>query len=88
MRGTQSFKSPFRRVSLLLGDQSVCLKDLIDNSRKTTQLRATDRFVAPIIWWDRKPQHLLDSATVDPKNTRRFPTAHAINKNSVTNASI
>jgi hypothetical protein len=75
-------------VSLLLGDQFVCLKDLIDNPRKTTQLRATDRFFAPITWWKRKPQHLLNSATVDPKNTPRFPTANAIDKNGVTNAPI
>ena len=85
---TQSLKYPLRRVSLFLGGQFVCFKDLIYNPRKTIQLRATDRFVAPIIWRDRKPQHLLNSTTVDPKNTRRFPTAHAINKNSVTNAPI
>ena len=85
---TQSFKYPLRRVSLLLGHQFVGLKDLINNPRIRVQLWATDRFVALITWWDRKPQHLLNSATVNPKNPRRFPTAHAINKNGVTNAPI
>jgi hypothetical protein len=85
---TQTFKYPLRRVSLLFGKQFVRFKNLIDDPGKTIQLRATDRFVAPITRWDRKPQHLFNSATVDPENTRRFPTAHAINKNSVTNAPI
>jgi hypothetical protein len=85
---TQSFKYPLRRGSLLFGDKFVCLKDLFYNPRIRIQLRATDRFVSSITWRDLKPQHLLDSATVDPKNTRRFPTAHAVNKNSVTNAPI
>jgi hypothetical protein len=45
---TQSFKYQRRRVSLLLGDQFVCLKDLMNNPRKTIQLWAADRFVASI----------------------------------------
>jgi len=88
MLNMQSFKYPLRRVPLLLWNQFVRLEDLIDNPGKTIQLRAPDHFVAPVTRRDRKHQHLLNSATVDPENTRRFPTAHAINKNSVTNAPI
>jgi len=85
---TQSFKYPLRRVSLLLWSQLIYLKDLIDDSDKAAQLRASDLFVTPITWGNRKGQHLLNSATVDPKNTRSFASAHAVNKNSVTNPPI
>ena len=85
---TQSFKYPLGCMPLLLWNQFVRFKNLIDNPGKTIQLRTPDPFVMPITRWDRKPQHLLNSAAVDPENTRRFSMAHAVNKNGVTNAPI
>ena len=45
---TQSFKYPFRRVSLLLWNQLICLKGLINNPGKRIQLRASYRLAAPV----------------------------------------
>src|SRR5680860_464505 len=81
-------KNPLRCMSLLSWNQPVCLKDLIDNPDKVIQLRPPDLFVTTVTWRDRKHQHLLNSATIDPEKTGRFSATHPIDKNSVTNAPI
>ena len=76
---TQSFKYPFRRVSLLLWNQLICLKGLINNPGKRIQLRASYRLAAPVSGRKRKRQHLGDGAWINSKYPRRFPAAHTVN---------
>ena len=84
----QPLEDPLRGVALLLWSTAVFRQDLVDNLDKRIELRTANRLLAPISGRDRKPQHLLDRAAVDPENTASLAPAHAFDENRSPDPSI
>jgi len=85
---TQPLEDPFRGVLLLIGNLLIRLKDLINDPRKPIKLQAPNWLATSVPRRYLKNQHLLNCAAGNPEYPSRFPTAHALNQNSVTNAPI
>src|SRR5258708_1566853 len=82
------FEDPLRRMPLLPRPPLILQQDLIDDPGKRVELRTGWRPAPPVPGRYRKRQHLRARPWIDPKTPRRFPPAHTLNLNRITNLSI
>src|SRR3954469_18081244 len=81
-------EDPLRGMPLLLRSRFIRRQDGVDDPGKRVELRTRRRPAPPVPGRHRKRQHLRHRPRVDPITPRRFPTAHTLNLNRVTNLRI
>src|SRR4051812_20652208 len=75
-------------MPLLLRPTLILPQNGVDDPGKRVELRTRRRPAPPVPGRHRKRQHLRHRPRVDPITTRRFPPAHTLNLNRVTNLRI
>src|SRR5215213_2586235 len=81
-------EDPLRGMPLLLRSRFIRRQDRLNDPGERVELRTRRRPAPPIPGRHRKRQHLRHRPRVDPVTPRRFPPAHTLNLNRVTNLSI
>src|SRR6516225_1120486 len=75
-------------MPLLLRPAFILSQDTVDDPSERVELRTRRRPAPPVPGRHRKRQHLRDRSRIDPKTPRRFPPAHTLDLNRITNLSI
>ena len=84
----KTFENPLRGMPLLPRTTLILHQDTVDDPGERIQLWARRPPASPIPRRHRKRQHLGYRPRVDPITPRRFPPAHALDLNRITNLSI
>jgi len=82
------FEDPLRGVPLLPRPTLILQQDPVDDPGEWVELRTRRRPAPPVPGRHRKRQHLRYRPRVNPITPRRFPPAHTLNLNRITNLSV
>jgi len=81
-------EDPLRGMPLLPGPALILRQDTVDDAREWIELRTRRWSPPPVPRWNRERQHLGYCPRVNPKLSRRFPSAQTLDLYGVTNPTI